>query len=574
MLCVISCNKEGTSNYQPLSDDTVQNPLGPQDADQVVYTLEASLIETKATIDEETGKFSWAVGDKIAVLDASSGTYKEFEAVSVSGDEGNKLNALFSFTGSAGCNFSNATAYYPSTMCSGSTVTIPEHIASLDEAPLSATRSGDGALAFNYVGAVMKLVINNVPSFATSLVMTNGGTTRTVSISHATNENMSFYLVIPAGTYTSASIALSDGDEDIILKHFSFAESVAVGDFIPMNAINIKPVLLIKNNTGWGNLDITLSNATLAEASFKTVTIGGKQHYYIVSPSSTLDLKTGITVAKKDNSFPSMYDKSIALDEQEVVYVADLDDGIRKLGATTKRVHVEMLLGSTNDSMYDSFVHVWGTTKDNTTWENNDDSSRKLIESGSGSVTLGAKGKGYVNEGNAAGKELMIYFDLDSSTSTFNIRLHNADNEGGELESQTATTTSRYAFYNRVLRRYSYQMNAWDNIFGIANPDPYSCPSEGFEVCLYNNAGYWVGEEKLHVYGSPNWKDYNNSVVDYTPNSWGGKSYCTWFLDKGTSTSTQTILFFKDDGNQAKADGARPVVNFGSDWEKGIINLN
>lgn len=539
-------------------------------------TLTASMPEftnadTKAAVSD-AGVFSWTAGDIIDVVYEKSGsadkTY-QFECTNASTGEFTNVDAIDDgYT----LKTDGSIAFYPHEYNgTPSSQTFDSPALAAKGFQMHATYSA-GNLAFVHDNAMMKVTVTNVPSFAKQLEVG----TSSVSLSYDSNQaSVSYYVPVVAAASAQLGIAIKDNSSNnIIAKTSHNSVAITAGHFYSLPSLAIGPVVLIKNATDWGDLDVVFSDATLGAVPVHAITIGGFQHYYAVSTSLSLDQTSAILIKKSGESFPAMYDKSITLSSQETIYVADKTDGIRLSGDSTKRIHVEILEGAQKASMYDTFIHIWGTSDDNTTWGSDSEESRCILAADDDEVSLGAKAKGYVNNGNAAGKNLMVYIDLSASTGTFSIRLHNSSNEGGELTSQTATPTSRYAYYDRVLRRYTYQMDAWDNIYGVSNPDPYSCPDSGYEVWLYNNAGYWTDVEKLHLYGTPsNWKAYDKNTVDSVEKTVGGKNYKTWYIDKGTETGTQTIMFYNDDTNQDK-EASRPTVNFGSDWEKGIIDLN
>jgi len=224
-LAFTACSKEAT-------DDSIETIVDNHEA--VVYRLTASVNDTKATIEANGSNFTWEEDDEIVVWDSAQNTYQTFTA----SEDGAEVE--FTFTATDGLNhvFTDATAYYPATRWNGSAISTPTILSALKDVPMSATRTGNGNIVFDYDVAVVDLTIHNVPSFATSLnfASTKNSVNITVPITHTSHEDMNFLLAISTeGTYTDVAVSLSDGTNTFFQKtgvSMGPAGAVAKGDLL------------------------------------------------------------------------------------------------------------------------------------------------------------------------------------------------------------------------------------------------------------------------------------------------------------------------------------------------------
>lgn len=131
------------------------------------WTFEAAY--TKATVSGE-GVFSWSKGDGIAVWNSESSSFVTFTSVTGKG----KFRAV----APANAHFTDA-AFYPSGIAeSTGTVTLPSSYASPEASaagfPMYAqVAENTELLSFRHLGALVELTLTNVPTGATSLVLSS-----------------------------------------------------------------------------------------------------------------------------------------------------------------------------------------------------------------------------------------------------------------------------------------------------------------------------------------------------------------------------------------------------------------
>ncbi len=148
------------------------------------YTLTARLAEDavcKAVMDQ-TGHAAWSAGDRIAVWDNISGTFKTF----INKGEGGQT-VTFSFEGEPGATYDFSRAIYPASVVKekreDTPLTLPgaytlEEAATASCFPMVATVDNN-SLSFKHLCAMVRISIEGIPSEATTLVLSS----RTVSLS-------------------------------------------------------------------------------------------------------------------------------------------------------------------------------------------------------------------------------------------------------------------------------------------------------------------------------------------------------------------------------------------------------
>ena len=214
-----ACSKENPTNEKTsIAEESSDNSNISDNPIAKVYSLSATRPTTRATVNEESGAFTWQDTDEIAVWDNDQSKYQVFTAT------GSGTSVTFTYTATDGLNhdFTSSDAYYPASRLNNehTGVNMPVALASAGDVPLKATNS-DGTLAFAYQTAVVKLTVNNVPSFATSVEFVNDGNSYAAEISHAANENMVFYFAVAESSSVNSSIVLYDSSgNEIINKSF------------------------------------------------------------------------------------------------------------------------------------------------------------------------------------------------------------------------------------------------------------------------------------------------------------------------------------------------------------------
>lgn len=215
--------------------------LSPSSDSLVEWTFDAPA--TKASLGDG-GAFSWDKGDKIAVWDASGGTFVPFESKTGSG--------RFSATAPAGSRFSQL-ALFPVTIAAGSTasVTVPSSYsaASLEGGAgilmHAAVEDGSNVLHFKHLGAYLTVNVKDAPSSVEQVILSSpeaalsgnfalaasgsamqisassGTGVITVSCPHTDGQDVSFTIPVPVGRYNINVTAKDGSGEEKLSVHTS-----------------------------------------------------------------------------------------------------------------------------------------------------------------------------------------------------------------------------------------------------------------------------------------------------------------------------------------------------------------
>lgn len=229
---LIACAKE--ADFNNTRDNEVINENG-----LVSYTFHAYFEDqTKASINE-SGKFSWGAAgtDQIAVWDA---THSEFVTFTSTDNNGN-----FRCEAKPGASFNGQIAYYPASVVSTKSFAFPTSFASLEDAakgfPMSGTVSADGKIPFAHLGCLIKMTLNNVPSFTTALILNDG--TRDITVTTGPTDGVINAVVpIPAGEYVLTA-KLKDDNNNIFYSHARSSKTYTKKYYYPTNAINLGTVV-------------------------------------------------------------------------------------------------------------------------------------------------------------------------------------------------------------------------------------------------------------------------------------------------------------------------------------------
>ncbi len=247
MVAIVACNKEIETSIEIL----------PADKGEVSIVAKAPA-ETKTTIDGLQVK--WATGDHIAVIDEDNGAHDftlddgagtttgEFSG-SLAGKESGGI-AIYPYSGNAAYNGTNITVDYPATYAYNA-VTVPMW-------GEEGTGENVGKYTFNHIGGAFKIQYTNVPDNAASFVFTaTSSITGTASYDFSTatltsntgsvvtvtdlpdNDELTFFIPVPAGSY-SFDVKLLDSGDNVIAgseKTVTSAKDVAVGHVVPLRAI-------------------------------------------------------------------------------------------------------------------------------------------------------------------------------------------------------------------------------------------------------------------------------------------------------------------------------------------------
>ena len=247
------------------------NEMGGLEMKTVTISVDLDVADTKASLDSQTGKFTWQTGDVLSVL-ATDGKFYEFALVS--GDS----QATAEFNGSipSGCEVTTV-ATYPNivedattnTLLDGNTlnfVLASEHtyIKDVSNVPMVAA-FGEGAadMTFWQVGGVMRFPVKNLPTNAKFVVtmhdktitgsfpvditnlgktyMTAGTQPSVVSINYSSEVDggsAEFNVPVPVGTYDNFNVSILDAEGEVILsKDYTAKNNVKRATLLNMSEI-------------------------------------------------------------------------------------------------------------------------------------------------------------------------------------------------------------------------------------------------------------------------------------------------------------------------------------------------
>lgn len=315
--------------------ESQNDEFAPASSEGIVYTLSVKAPLTKASLDENTGAFQWSANDQIAVFDNEQNKYQIFTTASPGS------NATFTFVATDGLShdFTGSKAYYPvSRLNSAQTeISTPIEISSAAEVPMAANND-NGSLVFDYEAAVVKLTIENVPSFSMSVEFQNSGNSYAAEVSHSINENMTFYFVVGESTSRASSIILYDSDNnEIIHKDFDLNGDITKGALIPLKT-KVGPVIVFKNYaTSWTGFDIYCYEGNSAydgewnstAAKVKKYVKDNYDYYYRVLPTEAYNKDLSVILHNTSGDRRIVL-YSMAINSYELHYSASQKEGIRK----------------------------------------------------------------------------------------------------------------------------------------------------------------------------------------------------------------------------------------------------
>ena len=232
----VSCTKEATTP----NEDVVEN-VGK-------VTLFATLPEfvdaTKAGVAPD-GVFSWAVGDVIDVRYEKSGAEDLYYEFSCTKDDGE-----FTYDGTIADGYQlGSVAYYPHEYRGAAA---NQSFGSIDDAAkgfqMSATIS-NGVISFVHDNALMKVTVNNVPSFAKQLVV--GSAKVNLSLSSAADELIVYVPVAPASA-AKLKVEVLDGTGSganaIISKTTQNSVAIDAAAIYPLPSLTIGTVFVFNDD--------------------------------------------------------------------------------------------------------------------------------------------------------------------------------------------------------------------------------------------------------------------------------------------------------------------------------------
>ena len=326
-ILLVSCNTK--ENPESVIEEPVTSTI----------TLQATFPSfTKASVDD-SGIFSWTENDEISVVytDGSNEQNLIFKCTDAA-------NGTFVFNGEVPAGYTLKTdgsiAFYPSDYNGTPSLqdfSSPE--AAAKRFQMHATND-NGVLKFQHDNALLKVTVNNVPSFAQTLSV--GGVN--VQLNQTENSNLEVFIpVIPAAA-SKLKIEISDGTNAIISKTTANAVAISVATLYPLPGLSVGPVLLIKNNvleemdkqdnswasisstngeicfySSYGNTEYVSWSASVS--NLNEVTIDGITYGYFVYPASATGNSVYVEICNKDEDggFPKA-SRNVTLTDGETFY--------------------------------------------------------------------------------------------------------------------------------------------------------------------------------------------------------------------------------------------------------------
>ena len=299
---VSSCNKDlNTDVATPSNSDTHE-----------LFVSLPKLVdaETKATIAEADGSFSWTAGDFIAVKTSTNDVYK-FTAA------GNGNSVRFTYTGEMNGTPTNVVFPYTD---DATVAPLPATITGLtgalgaDGIRLSGTVS-DNAVSMSYQNAYLKVSFSNVPTFASkvSFLSTATGYEQSVIVSGVSLEskgNVVAFIPVKAGDYNFTVSLIDSADNTMISKSTTSAKSFTAGTLKKMANTPLGTLVMMSNTGssygGFSKMDVYNwweGGAHNVTEPMAQITIAETVYGYYFLPASLSDgQEVNIKVENGDNS--------------------------------------------------------------------------------------------------------------------------------------------------------------------------------------------------------------------------------------------------------------------------------
>lgn len=318
-LAVLACTKPEEEAALPVE------PAEPAPAGAVTLSavLSEAVTSSKASVDAETGTFTWSGTDAVAVW-STGGTFTTFTLA----DGVGTAQARFSGTLTAGTP--DQVAVYPASVAmdlSGHTLslTLPSSIAwSEDITPTLAAVFSDGGaapLAFKYLGGLLRVAVDNVPVGSASLELSAAGKQLagdfTVDLSAARPEikgdgtaaplsitfdavtepglSRVFCFPVPTGTYDDFSVTFKDADgvalPGMAVRARKVTNQVGRATLLTMPAVDLG----IRLVWAYGSLS---GDEALTQISGTVPAVDGAGNVYVTTNGSHLLTKISSTGTK------------------------------------------------------------------------------------------------------------------------------------------------------------------------------------------------------------------------------------------------------------------------------------
>ena len=267
-LMMVACNKEA-----PETDQIPEEEPGVEY--EFTATLDDPQPETEASIDfASTGKVTWTMSDKIAVWNASTNSFVEFSAKTVSADG---YTATFNATVSGTPTFGKA--YYPASIAGSSEnqVVLPSTYstvaAAADGFPMMSNTVVPGQpVTFKHLGSFLKLTVNDAPAAATKITVTSMTSGKYLSGTFTTNYNNGNPALTPVSGNASVTVPK--------------AGTV----YLPIPADTYSLRIEVKNNDGFNYYRRDVSGSkTFVRANLKkaNITVTAPSRYFAKTVSSS-----------------------------------------------------------------------------------------------------------------------------------------------------------------------------------------------------------------------------------------------------------------------------------------------
>ena len=308
IMLMVSCGKQ-----------FVDNPVStPSNGEAVTLTavFPQFVSGTKAGVDD-TGTFSWSYGDEADVIAVKyvNGENVEWVDFVCQDADGN-------FQGTPTSGYTLATdeviAYYPSTY-RGTPSNYSGTAADAAKSFQMKATLGDGSLVFTHDNALLKIIVNDIPSIATSLVV--GSSTVTLS----EGGDLTVYVPVLPAAEAVLSVSVKYGDTPLVSKFTSKSVAILAGTIyttIPTLSAAPEGVYLKSNMTDWdesATAPMATEDGAIYTLDLQSV---GDQYakVYVKYPTGTW-IKMG-TGTGSDSETPSSTD--LVVDDAKSVHITDL----------------------------------------------------------------------------------------------------------------------------------------------------------------------------------------------------------------------------------------------------------
>ena len=294
-------------------EDIEPNEISVQPMKTVTLTSGVDGYETRASLDSQTGTFSWQNGDVISVL-ATDGNFYDFTLESGKGEKTAEFKGVIPETAEV-----TTVAMYPAILANGTANTVLSgntlnfvlptswtYAANVSNVPMvAAFEPGDENMSFRQVGGVMRFPVKNLPKEAsfvvtmndktitgqfpvdiTSLgeVVMNAGTEPSVLTINYSSDidggSAEFNVPVPGGVYNNFKVEIKDAIGKVLLsKNYRADNKVNRATLLMMKelVLPVRPSLAKVYITTPDGVAITSKTTWIGGANIRIVDEYGKE---------------------------------------------------------------------------------------------------------------------------------------------------------------------------------------------------------------------------------------------------------------------------------------------------------